>query len=329
MGNQYNRYMKLLENIGLSMDEYDKRKNRQMHVSYMLNRTLSMFGYDGLPETIPQRNLELYFQCGGHADFYAHKDDLYVFLSGLGGPLNPYYLPTIATIANPALNLTVNAKISYPYDQEEKNCIVVPNDSNYIGLLPMFNRYADMLTEAELSLNVAQINSRIIALISAPDDRTRESAEIYLQNIIEGKPGIVAEQAFLDGIRVQPYGTSGANANIKNIIESIQYIKASWLNDLGINANYNMKREALNSAESALNEQALLPLVDDMLRCRQEGLEQVNKKFGTNISVYLNSAWAINHEAVENSIENVDNSEFEGQEVKNDVDKEKPSENNQ
>ena len=66
-----------------------------------------------------------------------------------------------------------------------------------------------------------------------------------------------------------------------------------------------------------------------MLRCRQEGLEQVNKKFGTNISVYLNSAWAINHEAVENSIENVDNSEFEGQEVKNDVDKEKPSENNQ
>jgi hypothetical protein len=34
--------------------------------------------------------------------------------------------------------------------------------------------------------------------------------------------------------------------------------------------------------------------VDDMLECRQAGIDEVNKMFGTNISVELSSAWSDN-----------------------------------
>ena len=65
----------------------------------------------------------------------------------------------------------------------------------------------------------------------------------------------------------------------------------SWYNDLGLNANYNMKRESISASESDLNEDALLPFIDDMLQQRKLLAENVNAKFGTNIKVDLASSW--------------------------------------
>ena len=83
-------------------------------------------------------------------------------------------------------------------------------------------------------------------------------------------------------------------SHIKDLIESIQYIKGSWYNEIGINAAFNMKREAINEAEATLNEDILYPTVDLMLECRQVALEKVNKMYGTNISVELDSIWKDN-----------------------------------
>lgn len=262
----------------------DKTRCIDTLVSYMLNRTHAMFEWEGLPKSIPARVLELYLQTNGNVAFYKYNGDLYVFTGGLGGEPNAYYMPTIYTIANPALKLTANAKIGF-------DCVVMANDTMYTGLMPLFSRYATAITEAELSIQLASINSRIIDLISAPDDRTKASAEQFLKDIINGKQGIIAETAFLDGIKAQPYGTTGNSNTITNLIELIQYLKASWYNEVGINANYNMKRESLNTTESELNDAALLPLIDDMLICRQRGADEVNAMFGTTISVKLASSW--------------------------------------
>lgn len=68
-------------------------------------------------------------------------------------------------------------------------------------------------------------------------------------------------------------------------------MKASWYNEIGLNANYNMKREKLSTTESQMNNDALLPLVDDMLESRRVGLEKINAMFGTDISVEFASSW--------------------------------------
>lgn len=100
------------------------------------------------------------------------------------------------------------------------------------------------------------------------------------------------------GIETQPYGNTGSTNAIQNLIELQQYLKASQYNDLGLNANYNMKREALNTTESQLNDDALMPFIDDMIANREEGLDQFNKMFGTHIKVKKSSAW------MDNQIEN-------------------------
>ena len=127
----------------------------------------------------------------------------------------------------------------------------------------------------------------------------------------KGKLGVIAETAFLDGVRAQPYGTTGNSNVLTNLIELEQYFKASWFNELGLNANYNMKRESLNSSESQLNNDALLPLVDDMLECRKRGIEQVNAMFGTEISVSLASSWEDNAQEIEREQENISSDQLE------------------
>lgn len=288
----FNRYICGLLGGSVLYDFADKEKCVGQNIAYMLNRTQSMFKWSGLPDSIPERSLELFLQVNGNVAFYRYNEELYVFTGGLGGEPDPYYMPTIFTIANPALKLSVSARIN-------EDCIVMPNDSLYMGLIPLFSRYATGMVENELSMRLAIINSRIVDLISAPDDRTKASAEKFLEDLERGKSGVIAENAFLDGIRAQPYGST-ANANaLTNLIEMEQYLKASWFNELGLNANYNMKRESLNTSESQMNNDALLPLVDDMLKCRRLAAEKVNAMFGTSISVSLSSSWEDNAEEIQ------------------------------
>ena len=94
------------------------------------------------------------------------------------------------------------------------------------------------------------------------------------------------------------------NQSITQLIELLQYYKASWFNELGLNANYNMKRESLNSSESQLNDDALLPFVDDMLLSRQESFDKVNEMFGTNIQVDLGLSWKLKKDEMIQEVEN-------------------------
>ena len=284
-------------------DEILKDKNRLVHsyVNYMLNRTQQMFDYTGLPESIPQKNLELILQVNGNAIITKVDGDLYAFFGGLGGEFNAYYLPTIATVANPYLKFSKNLVI-------DKECIVMLNDSLYQGLMPLFSKYASLLAETDISLRFASINARVPEIVFADNDAVAKSAKDYFDNIESGKElGVIGSKPFFEGIKTADYSSKASATNIKDLIELQQYLKSNWFIDLGLNANYNMKREAINSSESRMNEDALLPLVDDMLNCRKIGLEKINKMYGTNITVDLSSSW----KEVRDSIVNEDGSNQE------------------
>ena len=263
----------------------DKEYLLRSVVTQMLSRTTKMFKYNGLPDTIKTKDLETQLQVGGFAVWKEVKGDLYTFTGGLGGEPNPYYLPTIAIIANPALKYNASLEI-------DKECVVMLNDNYYQGMMPVFNKYGALLVEAELSLKMAILNARVPALIQADNDGTYKSAKEFFDKIVEGEEyGIISSKEFFDGIRSQDFYKQ---AYIKDLIEAIQYIRGTWYNEIGLNATFNMKREAINEAEATLNEDILQPTIDNMLECRKDALEKVNSMFGTNITIEFNSIWKQN-----------------------------------
>ena len=254
-------------------------------ISQMLTKTITIFKYNNLPETITDKDIEIITQVNGYSIWKEVDGKLYVFYGSLGGEPNPYYLPTIAIIANPALRYNASLKI-------DEECVVMLNDYLYTGLMPLFNKYGSLLTEADISLKYAIINARVPALLQSDNDNTYKSAKEFFTKIEDGDGyGIIASKEFFEGIKSQDFYKQ---PYIKDLIESIQYIKANWYNEIGLNAQFNMKREALNSAETTLNDDILHPTIDVMLECRKKAVEKINKMFGTNITVELNSVWEQN-----------------------------------
>lgn len=297
------RFNYYLSNILPRVTPYNlKDKDRCVgnYIAYDLIRLASMFKWNDLPETIPQRSLELYLMINGHCAGIEHNGSLYVVQGGMGGEPNPYYMPTKYVVANPALKLSKTFTI-------DEDCVVGRNDNMYYGLMPLLEKYATLSMETDISLWIANINLRLTNVVSAPDERTRENGEVYLKRVLDGELGVMGETAFLDGIRVQPYGERRTEM-ITDLIELTQYLKASKYNDLGLNANYNMKRESLNAEESQMNNDALLPLIDNMLECRKEFADKMNKMFGTNISVDFASSWKDNIEEHDAQMEAIKNS---------------------
>ena len=264
----------------------DKDKVFENYCRYTFTRTQSMFTYEGLPDTIPVQWLESYLQRNGSCCIAEHEGKLYALLGNAGGEPDEYYQPTIYTVANPALNLSKNYEIGV-------DCVYCKNDYDALGLVPLVSRYCGLMTENLLTVRLSDINMRMMNLLSAPDDNTLQSTKQYLKDLEEGKLGVVGETPFFEGLKLQSKGVGNGDYMIQ-FIELQQYLKGSMYNELGINANFNMKREALSGQEVALNDDALMPLIDDMLKQRRAMCDELNQMFGLNVSVDYGSTWHSN-----------------------------------
>lgn len=267
-----------------------------------------MFKYHNLPETIPEKILEKFLQKNGFACFAKYENDLYIFYGGLGGEPDVYYRPTICTVANPALNFSADLEI-------DKDCVIVDNDSYRLGLIPIIEKYSAMLVENDISTFLATVNTRITTIFAGGDDNTKNSAEEYLRNIFAGKLGVIADNTFLNSLSINPASRTKDNA-LTDLITQNQYLKACLLNEIGLNANTQLKKERLVTAEIENNTDCLYPFIDDMLECRRIGVEKVNKMFGTSIEVELNSSWdyrAYNGMSIHNTDEEIEIGEIENE----------------
>lgn len=264
----------------------DKKKVFENYCKYTFTRTQSMFVYTGLPDTIPVQWLESYLQRNGSCCIAEVEGKLYALLGNAGGELDEYYQPTTYTVANPALKLSKTYKIG-------EDCVYCRNDYDALGLTPLISRYCGLMTENLITVRISDINMRMMNLLSAPDDNTFQSTKQYLKDLEEGKLGVVGESPFFEGLRLQSKGVGNGDYMIQ-FIELQQYLKGSMYNELGINANFNMKREALSGQEVALNDDALMPLIDDMLKQRRAMCDELNRLFGLEVSVDYGSTWHSN-----------------------------------
>lgn len=298
--NQYNYFINQITPGCTGWDFTDKQKSIDFKITEMLIRLQSLTEYENLPDTIPKKDLELLLMTSGFGVGLEYEGKPYILFGALGGERNQNYEPTKAIVSNPFLNFSKTLTIGV-------NCVVIRNDSLRMGVLPILSKYATLMTENELSLWIASTMTRLFSIIVADDDKKLAAANKFIKGIEDGKlAAILAETSTQDkllgtqsngiGIETQPYGNTGSTNAIQNLIELQQYLKASQYNDLGLNANYNMKRESLNSTESQLNDDALMPFIDDMIANREEGLDQFNKMFGTNIKVKKASAWEDNQQ---------------------------------
>ena len=258
----------------------DKNKINSYISDYLLNNALSIFKYDGLPDNVKAVDLEKNLLRFGKILFTKWHDEFYIFSYTETGKQNYLGEYTHYQVNNPYINC--NEIFS------GDNAVKIKNTDTAEPLVNLMGMYSELLTESYLTLNMADINSRIPFLISARDNATKASAEIFVKQIQDGKQGVIAEQPLFDSLNINPLTD---HENISQIVELNKFFYSDYFQKIGLTNLYNNVHDRISATETEFTATSIYPYVDNMKRNRDIAVEKINEMFGLSVTVEFSSSW--------------------------------------
>lgn len=238
----------------------------------------SLFEWENLPNDMDERWIEKYLFSSGKCIFY--KDPVMGYMvAGFGqqGSINCYGDPT--TVYPEAENYVYNG----PELINGKNCYVIRNNDLMLPNFPVIRKYSYDLTNIDraISVNIEAVKTPIVIRCS---DKQKLSLKNAINQRRDNEPVIWTSDTANIGDMVDTL-----NTNAPVVFPQLQTQKHMVLNevftDLGIN-NANMdKRERMVANEVEANNEQVKASEDVMLKAREQACKEINRIFGTNISV--------------------------------------------
>lgn len=264
----------------------------QNRIDYLHVKVLEIFYYSGLDLTLPKRILESRVTQDGFTVVYEHEGNLYCTQTMPSGKEDVYgeHHEVHFTHSNEGESIDMTRTIGV-------DAVMVRNDAALIGLDPLLTEFALMEAQANITVLDNFMTLRTNRIIQAKDETSYASALEYEQQIRDGAPAVILAEEFdaMEGINV--HSTPIPSNAASQTIELFQYISSRYYSELGIALNNNMKSQYVNEAE--LGKSTGMPLIYNMLACRQEAVDEINALFGRDIKVSLSEEWNDEMEADE------------------------------
>ena len=266
------------------------------YFDFILRLLYRVIIFDNIPETVSETFFKLILYTQGKVCFLKGElvgesgSDLLSLNCSRADTSDVYYIPRKLLVTNPRLkkqyNITPGKDCEILYLSEaDKYCLSEVNG----GLYSLIERTATMLADNDISINIAQKNTRLTNIVSGDTQNTVDSIRAVIMAMYEGDPTIVVKSSLIDKLQGIPIlNNTSNNHNLVELIEVQQYILSHFYEQIGIATHDQMKRERLITAEINDNLDLCFLNVDDMLVTIQEGLKRVNAMFGTEITARLN-----------------------------------------
>ena len=255
----------------------------------LLSLVYRIIDVEGLPESCDLTFFKYCVFLKGKCVFF--KDDDGRLLS-LWGTYNDtpdvYYIPEYMQINNPTFNKSYflrrgeDCEVVYCRDLDRYT-----GDVNG-GLYSLIHVTASLLADNAISLSVAQKNTRLTVLLGSDDQQTTNSAEYAMREIYAGRPYKVAQTNLIGTLQGIPMSSTAGNRYINDLIAAEQYIYAKFYEQIGLSTHDQIKKERLITGEINDNIDLAFYNIDNIIVSINEGLQRVNKMFGTDIQVYIN-----------------------------------------
>lgn len=246
------------------------------NVEKLLNILLCLFKYEGLPDTLPYYELEKILLIDGSVTIKKVKGDLYALKSNLGGKLNAYYHPKNSILVNPWLDFSETADV-------DKDCVVIYNNRLRTGIRDIIIKYAQILTELEVSLRIASKQARVSNFLIANDDRSLDSALKVLSNIDEGDDiAVIGGTRMYDSVKSIPFDI---RYDFETLTRIRQYVEKSFLKEFGISTNNESKSQYVSDENLSWEFKPSRALIVNMYNQRKDDIEKLNAFYGLNVSI--------------------------------------------
>lgn len=319
-------------------DKWKKAYRLQSYDDVLLNTVSTMIEYEGLPDTIDDRFIEIYRLIDGAVAIWKNEGDWICSEVSFGGKPDVYGIGTLAICS------TKNGVVKqFENWRTNPNIAIIFNSKT---LMPDMNigRFSDMFTETETSILMNIIFSRLYPMPVVDDEKVKKAIDTIFDDIKTGK--ISSMRSILDNNAIKKL-TDGTNTgidlvNITDVKNSdkIQYL-AKFRDDLfrwfyslyGMNSQGSAKMAQQTVDEVNQDNNASMILPHDRYHEALKGAKMCNEKFGWDVKVSFSECWqsrlaACDEEFSDNKEEIiVDNKEVENtDEIENEEEKEDETE---
>lgn len=236
----------------------------------------TMFVWEGLPDTIPQMRLEETLFNYGFAIFF--KDDTfgYLALKGAASGLDVNSLPSMFQPTSPVAQFPV---------MTSEECVQIRNNYDRYPTAQTAFRYASALYDLDSTRDVNLQAQKTPYIIAGEKSEERSLREIY-KKITRNIPVMFLPKSLTNlSNKIQVLKTDAPF-----IAGSVQDMKISILNEYLNMIGLGMadeKRERRTDDEVFQFNRKANAFSNTFLKPRMEACEQINKKFGLNVSVRL------------------------------------------
>ena len=266
---------------------------------------LDMFDYEGLPDSLPKREIEIQLMLTGHCVVFLDNGELVTTSTNLFG-FDRYYKPTKATFANPVMQsktLTIGENCAIIYNNSLYNNVsYIPTDG---GLDSFVCRFARQLADIESTINIYMVNTRASSYPVASNDSVKNSLTRFFSRLKNGENAIVSDDAIIQQFRNVDIIGRNLKDGINDLLIARDKILEQFYREIGVKM-YQAKKAQVNNEEIEANNQLLLLNHDDMEMCRKDGFVGVDNLFGTSINVKLNERFNVENDGVDERSDNSD-----------------------
>lgn len=269
---------------------YKKRKKRkdysfEVWLDKLLLIAANIFKYENLPPNLPQFELEARLIMTGKAIVFNVEEYGVITSFGYTSGVNIYNHANKFGYSQPViksksgLSNLVDGVIMYSTNVDR-----IRNTNGVIGRRIAY--YADILSDIDVSRQLLLIAGRSSQSVIAKSDNAYRELTKYTSALIDGDLSIPKiESGVLDS-------TESLFKDVRNnsvyTLQELDLLQQNTLKqfytDFGIPYGYE-KSERLIVPEVAANNAFIETNINDMLKCRIEGVTAINALYGTNINV--------------------------------------------
>lgn len=254
----------------------------RFYLSLLTEMSVSRFKWDGLPDAIDQRFLELGLLNRGLMVMFK-EDELYndyvAMRASSIGDLNIYDNPVNYTVIGGTGSLYLNKTL------DEDECVPVWANILRRPQMPDLQLWANRLANMDRTVEISAENARQTKLIGVPES-IRLSAMNVVKRMKEGSAEVFGTPELLELAKnFVTMDLESHPAKLMNMLISKAKMWNEIMTFMGINNSNQDKKERLVSDEVAANDEQVDLTKRMHLLTRQQAAEAMNEKFDLNVTV--------------------------------------------
>ena len=241
----------------------------------LLRKLSSLFELTGAPESWDIDYFWTTLLCRGYIGITDTELGILPLECGYSG-INVFRHPTTLIFTNPVLH---DFRRTIDVDG-----ILLKLQFNYLGVLPLVQRYSTLLAMCDSSLSVGLMNSKVAFVAMAANKQQANSMKKMYDRISSGEPAVFVNNDIGNPANFY-FNRVKENFIGQELLIVKRGIMNEFLTEIGINNANTDKRERLVADEVNANNEEIKINIADWLDNLQEGVDKANKMFGLSLRI--------------------------------------------